>query len=320
MLLQLMRSAPAAGAGQNVPSATDALSGAQSGAQTSGAAAGASQPPPAPAPGGDAASQFAVQTLASLLNYQQTTPTASNTASMLIGQLDTNGDSQLSLSEIEKALGATTSDQIAGLTKAFAQVDANGDGQISQSELAAAIGKAQQDGAAPPMAGLGPHHHHHGFASWLAQDIVDQLGAPGTQVITLGDLQSALGVTPSSSQGGATDPSSSASTASTGTGATAPTSGATGSTGSTTDTSSSSSSPSTGAPGGVSPTASASGSAGSAPGASTLAQGFARLDANGDGQLSVSELTNAIQSFRQALEASWTSAWATERARFSTAA
>ena len=192
MLLRLMQSTQAAGAGQNVPSATDSQGGALGSQQTGAADAGGSQTPPAPAPGGAAASQFAVQTLASLLNYQQTQPTSSNAASQLIGQLDTNGDGQLSLAEIEKALGAATSDQINGLTQAFNQVDANGDGQISQSELAAAITKAQQDGSASSMAGLHGHHHpHHGGGAFgLARNIIDQLD--DTFIVSNGDLLTSM--------------------------------------------------------------------------------------------------------------------------------
>ncbi len=52
------------------------------------------------------------------------------------------------------------------------------------------------------------------------------------------------------------------------------------------------------------------GSTSSTSSGSTLAQGFAKLDTNSDGQISLSELSTAIQSFRQAQQASWSAAWA----------
>jgi Ca2+-binding EF-hand superfamily protein len=310
MLLQLMQSSQATGAGQNVPSATDSQGDSAATGQAGSADAGGSQAPSAPTPSGGAASQFALQTLASLLNYQQAQPTSTNVASQLIGQLDTSGDGQLSLAEIEKALGATSSDQIAGLTQAFNQVDSNGDGEISQSELAAAISKSEQDGSTSGVTGWQRHHHHHGGGAFgLARNIIDQLDTSGTGALTLADIQAALGPTPSTSQPGSSTGGSSDTTGSASTTSTSSSSGSGSTTGSST----------TGSSDGTSSTASTSGS-GATPSSGTLAQEFASLDTNGDGQISISELASAIQSFRHAMEASWSSAWSTEQARFSTAA
>jgi hypothetical protein len=117
---------------------------------------------------------FSVQTLGALTSAQEG---AGNwrqqmdaiVANKMVSQLDTNGDGQLSLSEIENALGlsggttsgATGSDASGsssstgatdGLSAAFASVDTNGDGELSVGELANALGQLQ---------GHHGHHHHH---------------------------------------------------------------------------------------------------------------------------------------------------------------
>ncbi len=104
-------------------------------------------PPPPPKPSGQASSQFAANTLASLLSVQQQ-PSASDFATKLIGQVDTNGDGNLSLDEIkstlEKAgLTKTSSTSDAGasdpLAQAFGKLDSNGDGKLDTNELASAL-------------------------------------------------------------------------------------------------------------------------------------------------------------------------------------
>jgi len=104
-------------------------------------------PPPPPRSSGQASSQFASSTLASLLSVQQQ-PSASDFAAKLIGQVDSNGDGSLSLDEIKSVLekaGLTktsaTTDTSAGesLAKAFGKLDSNGDSKLDTSELASAL-------------------------------------------------------------------------------------------------------------------------------------------------------------------------------------
>ncbi len=66
----------------------------------------------------------------------QTAPSSTDLASSMLGALDTNGDGQLSATEIQTALGSSSSDS---LTSAIGKLDTNGDGQLSASELSAAI-------------------------------------------------------------------------------------------------------------------------------------------------------------------------------------
>jgi len=63
-------------------------------------------------------------------------------ASQLLGTADTNGDGELSMSEIESALGVSSTastDVTNALTSAFNSLDSNGDGSLSASELSSGI-------------------------------------------------------------------------------------------------------------------------------------------------------------------------------------
>ncbi len=83
-------------------------------------------------------------------------------AAKITSAADTNGDGSLSLSKVEKALGAdtTTGAEAASsanaLSQAFASIDTNGDDQISASELTNAL-----DAQNGTQGAQGAHHHHH---------------------------------------------------------------------------------------------------------------------------------------------------------------
>ncbi|OXE36039.1 MAG: hypothetical protein CGW95_10120 [Phenylobacterium zucineum] len=103
--------------------------------------------PPPPKSNGQASSQFASSTLASLLSVQQQ-PSASDFASKLIGQVDANGDGSLSLDEIKATLekaGLTKTSSASGssgtdpLADAFGKLDSNQDGKLDTSELTSAL-------------------------------------------------------------------------------------------------------------------------------------------------------------------------------------
>jgi len=108
---------------------------------------GGPPPPPPPRSSGQASSQFAANTLASLLSVQQQ-PSASDLASRLIGQVDTDSDGSLSLDEIRSTLekaGMSKASSASGassqdlLTSAFGKLDGNGDGKLDTSELTSAL-------------------------------------------------------------------------------------------------------------------------------------------------------------------------------------
>ncbi|HEX3366309.1 EF-hand domain-containing protein [Phenylobacterium sp.] len=161
--------------------------------------------------------QFASDTLSSLLSAQEAPPSASGVAAKIISVADTNGDGSLSLSEIEKAIGADTtsgSDTASGtdpLSAAFAKLDTNGDGEISATELTNDLSaqNAAQQGAQGPQ---GAHHHHHhggggggmsGAGGASSTDLASQiLGTADTNSdgqLSMTEIENALGVTSSSS-------------------------------------------------------------------------------------------------------------------------
>jgi Ca2+-binding EF-hand superfamily protein len=70
----------------------------------------------------------------------QAPPSSSDLASQLLGSADSNGDGQLSVAEIENALGTSASNSATDmLTSAIGKLDTNGDGQLSATELSAGI-------------------------------------------------------------------------------------------------------------------------------------------------------------------------------------
>lgn len=144
-----------------------------------------------PAPGSTPADMFSGQTLGALTSAQEGSggwrqQMDAGLANQMIGQLDSDGDGSLSLSEIENALGTTSTtnggnstsstDAQDGLSAAFAAVDANGDGQLSSDELTNALGQMQTQHA------HGHGHHHHGGAppDALASDSASTTGIDGT--------------------------------------------------------------------------------------------------------------------------------------------
>jgi Ca2+-binding EF-hand superfamily protein len=187
MLLPQQGQQQGTGAGQDLPGAPDAASGGAS--------------PPQPASGGPSASQFATATLSSLLTTQQAPPSSADIANKVIGAVDTDGDGQLSLDEIEKALGQDTTSgtdapSLAAMSQAFAKLDANGDGKISGAELAGGLDaqKAQQASTGTPPAGVHRHHHaHHASSADLALQIFGQADTNGDGALSADEISSTLG-------------------------------------------------------------------------------------------------------------------------------
>jgi Ca2+-binding EF-hand superfamily protein len=113
--------------------------------QAQGVSGPPSGPPPGPPPGGGPSSQFAGDTLTSLLDAQSQKPSASDMAAKLISALDSNGDGSVSLDEITKALSGdgtaatSTSSSSNPLSDAFNKLDTKGDGKLSSDELASGL-------------------------------------------------------------------------------------------------------------------------------------------------------------------------------------
>lgn len=139
----------------------------------------------------------------------------------MIGAVDINSDGELSLSEIENALGAngassptdaTTSLSADALSHAFSSIDTNGDGEISASELTNAL--AAQNGSQDTQAlqgqqgPQGAHHHHHAHGGGgstsgasgidLADELIGSTDTNGDGALSLSEIEGALGTSASS--------------------------------------------------------------------------------------------------------------------------
>ena len=129
-LWQLWQADQASQNGQNVPTGQD---GATSTSATGGTSAAQ--------PSADTASSalFASDTLSALIGAQEQ-PTASDIANDMISQLGSNG--QISLDQAAQALGVSSTDPT--FDAAFGQVDTNGDGELSAQEITTALNNLQQ--------------------------------------------------------------------------------------------------------------------------------------------------------------------------------
>ena len=112
---------------------------------------------PAPASGSNGFSQLSPATMSALLAAQSQSSTGSTTSASnspsnalkdLFSQLDANGDSQVSKSEFENALGAGGTN-IAQADNVFSKMDNNGDGSVNLGEMSSAL-----------KGGRGRHHLH----------------------------------------------------------------------------------------------------------------------------------------------------------------
>jgi len=115
--------------------------------------------------------------LAAISKYQQMgsmqPPGASDIASSIIKNLDTNGDGVLSASD-SSASGATA--------KIIQAADANGDGKVTMEELTAYISKQQQG-----MMGKMHSHHHHGAGN-MANSIMAAFDTNGDGVLSTSEV------------------------------------------------------------------------------------------------------------------------------------
>jgi Ca2+-binding EF-hand superfamily protein len=136
-----------------------------------------------------------------MTTQQQGPPSSTDIANKVIGAVDADGDGQLSLAEIEKALGADTTSGTdassqANMGQAFAKLDANGDGKISADELASALDakKAADSSSVAGPGGVHRHHHaHHASSADLAQQIFGQADANGDGALSADEISLALG-------------------------------------------------------------------------------------------------------------------------------
>lgn len=108
--------------------------------------------------------RFGGDTLSALLSTQS----ADDLSGSVIKSGDTDGDGELSASEISAALTAKAPDAATGLGDKMASgivsaLDTDGDGSLSSSEISSAITKAASDESSARASGrVHGHHHHHG--------------------------------------------------------------------------------------------------------------------------------------------------------------
>lgn len=139
--------AEAIGSSANTTGSSDSIFGtSSSGSSTSGSSPAPSTP----------STQFASDTLSALIGTQtQSGGWASNEASNILSADGSNGE--ISLAQVTSAMQSMGStDSTSQITSAFNQMDTNGDGELSQSELTSALQQMQQS-----QGGGGGHHHHH---------------------------------------------------------------------------------------------------------------------------------------------------------------
>jgi Ca2+-binding EF-hand superfamily protein len=135
---------------------------------------GQNSPGGAPPASGDGAANMSDDMLATLMAMQTQPPSASDLASQMLANADSDGDGSRSLSEVQTALKSDSSDT--GLTAAFSKLDTNGDGKLDSDELTATVSDAQQAAGPPQGGGVGgAHHAHHHHAAASGQDSADQL-------------------------------------------------------------------------------------------------------------------------------------------------
>ena len=92
----------------------------------------------------------------------QAPPSSTNLADQLLGSSDTDGDGMLSVSEIENALGSSSTAGASDvLTSAIGKLDTDGDGKLSATELSAGIDAFQAA-------------HHRGGSAGAAQSQATQ--------------------------------------------------------------------------------------------------------------------------------------------------
>jgi Ca2+-binding EF-hand superfamily protein len=106
------------------------------------------------------APQFSPDVMKALLSVQGNQGKSPDKLGSLLGKFDTDGDSKISQSEFEGAIGPDTDK--AKVDELFQKLDGNGDGAIGEDELKAAVQKAHG------------HHHHHS-----AEGFGEQGGAGG---------------------------------------------------------------------------------------------------------------------------------------------
>lgn len=147
-------------------------------------------PPPGPPPGGasQASSRFSSDTLSSLLSAQQAPPTASDIASQLISDTDTDGDGSLSLDEIKSKLSSSDD----GLTTRFDALDSDSDGSLSADELSSAL-EARKPKGPPPGRPQGDGGGAQGISmADLASKLISDLDSDEDGALGLDEIKSAL--------------------------------------------------------------------------------------------------------------------------------
>ncbi|HQN50286.1 MAG TPA: EF-hand domain-containing protein, partial [Phenylobacterium sp.] len=126
--------------------------------------------------------------LSSLLSAQSSPPSASDIASQLISDSDTDGDGVLSLDEIKSKLSDTSDTD--SLQARFDDLDSDSDGALSASELSSAL-EAQRPQGRPP--GGHARGEDQGFSmADLASQLISDLDTDSDGSLGLDEVKSAL--------------------------------------------------------------------------------------------------------------------------------
>lgn len=148
---------------------------ADAGQEMPGVDAASPAAPPSPPPSG-ASDKFGDQTLASLISAQEGPPSTSDLANSMLQAADTDGDGELSVDEIAKALGTDTTSGTDALTQAVNKLDTDGDGKLSADELSSGLDAMKQ-----------AHHGHHGHHAHKASGAADSSSDLAAQVLKAAD-------------------------------------------------------------------------------------------------------------------------------------
>jgi Ca2+-binding EF-hand superfamily protein len=154
------------------------------GASSKSAATGQETPaigqksPGAAALSGCGGPQMSGPTMDGMMQLQTQPASASDVAAQLVSQLDTDGDGQVSITEIQQALANAGKDS--DVSRAFTSIDQNADGKLSSQELTNALSASR-------------HHRHGHNAAQAAATLTSAFDQDGDGALSLDEVGAAVG-------------------------------------------------------------------------------------------------------------------------------